>query len=42
MAEYNQYPDFYYDYEMWQYSCTGAVPGIEGDVDLDLAFRPRT
>ena len=41
MAEYNQYPDFYYDYEMWQYSCTGTVPGIEGDVDLDLAFRLR-
>lgn len=22
--------------EMWQYSCTGTVPGIEGDVDLNV------
>lgn len=25
-------------YYVWQYSCTGKVPGIEGDCDLDLCF----
>ena len=23
---------------MWQYSSTGSVPGIEGNVDLDLCL----
>lgn len=25
--------------DMWQYSCTGKVPGIEGDVDMNEAYR---
>lgn len=25
-------------YHMWQYSCTGSVPGINGAVDLDVAY----
>ena len=25
--------------EMWQYTCTGRVPGIEGDVDINV-FMP--
>ena len=33
-----EYPDFYYRHEYWQYSYTGVVPGIEGDVDLNLHF----
>lgn len=24
--------------QMWQYSCTGSVPGIQGNVDLNLYF----
>jgi len=24
---------------MWQYSWTGSIPGIRGDVDLDIAYR---
>ena len=24
---------------MWQYTCTGRVPGIEGDVDINV-FMP--
>lgn len=24
---------------MWQYTHTGTVPGIQGNVDLNLAFR---
>lgn len=32
-------PDFYYRHDMWQYSITGTVAGIDGAVDLDLLFR---
>lgn len=39
LAEYDTKPDFFYDFEMWQYTHTGAVPGIQGNVDLNLAFR---
>ncbi|MBQ4569880.1 MAG: glycoside hydrolase family 25 protein [Ruminococcus sp.] len=38
-AFYNDSPDMYYNYMMWQYSCTGSVPGIEGDVDLNICFK---
>ena len=34
------YPDFYYAHALWQYSFTGTVPGISGDVDLDYLFLP--
>ena len=37
-AEFTDSPSFYYDYTILQYSCTGRVNGIEGDVDLNLAF----
>lgn len=38
LAEYGAAPDFYYHFDLWQYSHTGRVDGIQGDVDLDLAF----
>lgn len=38
LAEYDTIPDFYYHFDLWQYSHTGRVDGIQGDVDLDLAF----
>lgn len=33
--------ELYFPYELavWQYSCTGKVDGIEGDCDLNLAFK---
>jgi len=31
-------PQESYTYHMWQYSCTGRIPGIQGDVDLNVAF----
>lgn len=41
LAEYNKaYPRFYYDFHMWQYSCTGTVPGIEVPVDLNILMLP--
>ncbi len=39
-AYYND--DFYYpyDYAVWQYSEKGQVNGVEGNVDLNISFRP--
>ena len=42
LAQYSDIPTFYYHYDLWQYSHTGTVPGIQGNVDLDLAFRDFT
>ncbi len=39
LAEYNVRPRFYYDFQMWQYTDAGRVPGIDGYVDLNLSFR---
>ncbi len=38
LAEYDPTPNFYYHFDLWQYSNTGRVDGIQGNVDLDLAF----
>lgn len=38
LASYSELPNFNYHFEMWQYSCTGSVPGIEGNVDLNLCL----
>ena len=39
LAEYGTKPTYYYDYQMWQYSSTGKVPGISGEVDLNISFK---
>lgn len=39
LAEYNTAPTYYYDFQMWQYSSTGYIPGIEGSVDMNICFR---
>lgn len=41
LAEYDEFPSFAYDFQMWQYTDSGTVPGIEGPVDLNVAFRKR-
>ena len=38
LAMYSDRMTFPYKLAMWQYSCTGSVPGIAGDVDLNLYF----
>lgn len=38
-AQYNIAPDFIYDYQIWQYSDSGTVAGIEGKVDMNIAFK---
>lgn len=40
LAEYGSSPDFYYAFHLWQYTHTGQVAGIQGDVDLNLDLRP--
>ena len=39
LAEYDSTPEFYYHFDLWQYSSKGTVPGIKGAVDLNLSFR---
>jgi len=38
LAEYAEEPEFRYHFEMWQYSCTGTVPGISTPVDLNICL----
>ncbi|MBQ9809105.1 MAG: glycoside hydrolase family 25 protein [Ruminococcus sp.] len=39
LAEYGDEPTYYYDYQMWQYSSEGYVPGINGEVDMNISFK---
>ena len=34
------FPNFYYACDMWQYSFTETVPGIDGPTDMNLRFIP--
>ena len=38
LAQYDTVLNYPYKIDMWQYSETGSVPGIEGNVDIDLYF----
>lgn len=33
------YPPFYYNYTMWQYTYTGQIDGVSGDVDINICFK---
>lgn len=39
LAEYDQIPGFYYHFDFWQYTHTGTVAGIQGEVDWNLDLR---
>ncbi len=41
LAAYNDRMPFPYKVEMWQYTDSGRVPGIEGLVDVDILFHYR-
>lgn len=41
LAEYSDYPTFLYDFQIWQYTNEGTVPGIDGNVDLNILFRKK-
>ena len=38
LALYSDRMTFPYRFEMWQYTDSGIVPGIEGKVDINLYF----
>jgi GH25 family lysozyme M1 (1,4-beta-N-acetylmuramidase) len=38
LAQYFERPAFPYEFAIWQYTNTGRVKGIKGDVDMNLAF----
>lgn len=38
LALYDDTMDYPYHMDMWQYTDTGSVPGIEGNVDINLLF----
>ena len=40
LAEYDTKPDFFYQFHFWQYTHTGTVAGIQGNVDWNLDLRP--
>ncbi len=39
-AGYSDHPLFYYHFDMWQYTSSGSVDGINGRVDVNLHFVP--
>jgi len=39
-AQYAEKPGMYYNYRVWQYTDSGKVDGIEGRVDMNIAFLP--
>jgi len=39
LAQYAEAPSYRYKFSMWQYSDTGSVAGITGDVDLNLWIK---
>ncbi len=38
LADYRDRPDYPYAFKMWQFTEKGSVPGIAGNVDIDLYF----
>lgn len=38
LAMYSDHMDYPYKVDMWQYTHTGSVPGIEGNADINLFF----
>ena len=41
LAMYDTEAEFPCRFDIWQYSSTGSVPGIEGNVDLDILILPE-
>ena len=38
LADYREFPNMYYKFDMWQYTADGKIDGVEGTVDLNLSF----
>ena len=41
LAEYCEYPTFIYKFNMWQYTDSGTVNGINSSVDMNIYFPPE-
>ncbi|MBQ1343008.1 MAG: glycoside hydrolase family 25 protein [Firmicutes bacterium] len=41
LAQYHYRVNYPYDFALWQYTATGRVQGIEGEVDLNICFDPE-
>ena len=41
LAHYTTQTSYEGDYVMWQVNCIGRVPGINGDVDLNILYLDR-
>ena len=41
VADYNDYPDFYYAFDMWQYSDSAALDGVPTQADLNFQGKRR-
>ena len=39
LAQYYKTPTYPYAFSIWQFTNSGSVDGIKGNVDLDLAFE---
>lgn len=39
LAQYKEQMDYPHKVDVWQYTETGSVPGIDGEVDIDLMFQ---
>ena len=39
IADYGEFPTAYYNFTMWQYTATSLVPGVDGDVDINVCFK---
>ncbi len=39
LAHYTEKTDYEGNYQYWQFTDTGRVPGIDGDVDIDIYYR---
>ena len=42
LIEGDSIPRFYYAHDIWQYTTDASVPGVEGPVDVNLMFVPKT
>ncbi len=38
-AQYADVPNYPYDFQMWQYTSEGTVPGIVNDTDMNICFK---
>ena len=40
LADYREFPNMYYGFAIWQYDKEGTVGGIDGNVYLNICFKP--